>query len=203
MMVGRLHAYEGHSLATTAFPVRVFAQLGVRLLVVSNAAGGMNLGYRLGDMVAITDHINLMAGHPLAGRAGETALRRAGRVTSAYCPALIDRALRIARQEGFVAHRGVYVGVLGPNYETRAEYRFLRQIGGDVVGMSTVPEVVAAHAAGLRVLALSTVTNVCRPDALSPTDAGEVVAAAHDAARNLRTIVTGIVAATCSARQVH
>lgn len=196
-MDGRLHVYEGYGLAATAFPVRVLAQLGARLLIVSNAAGGMNLSYQLGDIVVIHDHINLMAGNPLAGLARGTASGRATDVARAYCPALIDRALEIARREDFVAHRGVYVGVPGPNYETRAEYRFLRQIGGDVVGMSTVPEVLAARASGLRVLALSTVTNVCRPDALSPTHAEDVVAAARDAAANLRKIVTGILADPC------
>jgi purine-nucleoside phosphorylase len=196
-MEGRLHPYEGYGLAGTAFPVQVLARLGARRLVVSNAAGGMNLSYRLGDIVVIDDHINMMAGHPLSGLGPAAPSRPAANPARVYCPRLIDQALAIARREDFVAHRGVYVGVLGPNYETRAEYRFLRQIGGDVVGMSTVPEVIAARAAGLRVLGLSTVTNICRPDALSPTRAEDVVAAAHKATANLRKIVTGIVADPC------
>ncbi len=159
-MDGRFHAYEGYSLRQIVFPVRVMRALGAELLVVSNAAGGMNPLYAQGDIVVIDDHINLMGVNPLVGVNDDHLGPRFPDMSRPYDPVLIRRALEIARRENFVAHRGVYVGVLGPNLETRAEYRFLRTIGADVVGMSTVPEVLAAVHAGMRVLGLSIVTDV-------------------------------------------
>src|SRR5690606_13580572 len=149
--------------------VRVMKALGIELLIVSNASGGMNPQYRSGDVMIVDDHINLMHGSPLVGVNDDALGPRFPDMSRPYDPELVDRALEIARRENFVAHRGVYVGLTGPNYETRAEYRFLRKIGGDVVGMSTVPEAIVAVHAGLRVLAISTVTNVCKPDTLEPT----------------------------------
>ncbi len=194
-MEGRFHAYEGYSLAQTTFPVRVMQRLGVELLIISNACGGMNPHYRTGDLMVIEDHINLMLGrNPLMHIPHEQLGPRWPDMSCPYDPQLIDRALAIARRENFVAHRGVYVALSGPNYETRAEYRFLRRLGGDVVGMSTVPEAIVAAQIKLRVLALSTVTNVCLPDDLHPTAGEKVVAAAEQAEARVRKIVTGIVA---------
>ena len=193
-MEGRLHAYEGYSLAETTLPVRVLKELGIQLLIVSNASGGMNPYYRCGDVMVIEDHINLMSSNPLIGSPSMLEKVEYPDMSRPYDPRLIERALEIARCEDFVAHRGVYVAVKGPNYETRAEYRFLRRIGGDVVGMSTVPEVIVAAELGLRVLALSTVTNICLPDVLRPTQSADVVAAARRAEASMRRLVLGILA---------
>ncbi len=191
-MEGRFHTYEGYPTWQITLPVRVMHAIGAELLVVSNAAGGVNPQYRTGDVMAIEDHINLMGTNPLTGPTNDTLGDRFPDMSRPYDIDLIEQAQAIARREDFVCHRGVYVALSGPNYETRAEYRFLRQIGGDVIGMSTVPEVIVAHQLGVRVLALSTVTNVCLPDALGETDGDEVVAAASNAERKLRAIVLGI-----------
>jgi purine-nucleoside phosphorylase len=191
MMDGRPHVYEGHSPAAIALPVRVMQALGAELLVLSNASGGINPNYQSGDIVVIEDHINLMGAALVDGKEARTARRiDRGRL---YDRSLTDRALSIARRAGFVAHRGVYVGMTGPNYETRAEYRFLRTVGGDVVGMSTVPEALVAAECGLRVLALSTVTNVARPDAPQRVDAHEVLASSAAAAPKVAKIVLEVV----------
>ena len=192
-MEGRFHAYEGYSFVQTTFPVRVMHRLGIDLLIVSNASGGLNPRFKSGEIMAIEDHINLMSDNPLVGIQHEKVGPRYPDMSEPYDAALLDRASQIARREDFVLHRGVYIALTGPNYETRAEYRFLRQIGGDVVGMSTVPEVIVAAHVGLRVLALSTVTNVCVPEALAPTKAEEVVEAAETAEANMRKIVSGIL----------
>ncbi len=191
-MEGRFHVYEGYPTWQITLPVRVMHALGADVLVVSNAAGGVNPQFRTGDVMAIEDHINLMSTNPLTGPTNDTLGDRFPDMSRPYDFDLIDRAQAIARREDFICHRGVYVALSGPNYETRAEYRFLRQIGGDVIGMSTVPEVIVAHQLGVRVLALSTVTNVCLPDALGETDGDEVIATASNAERKLRAIVLGI-----------
>ena len=149
VLEGRMHAYEGYPLAQIAFPVRVIRRLGARLLIVTNACGGMNPQYRTGDIMVIDDHINLMNDNPLVGINDDRLGPRFPDMSAPYAPALIEMALEVARKENFAAHRGVYVAVTGPNLETRAEYRFLRGIGADVVGMSTVPEVIVAVHAGL------------------------------------------------------
>lgn len=192
-MEGRFHRYEGYSLSHITLPVRVMHRLGVECLIVSNASGGMHPHYRTGDVMLIEDHINLMWDGPLIGVNDASFGPRFPDLSRPYDPDLIERALAIARREDFVAHKGTYLALTGPNYETRAEYRMYRQLGADVVGMSTVPEVIVANQIGMRVLALSTVTNVCFPDDLSPTDGDEVVAAAAAAQSKLRAIVTGIV----------
>ena len=193
-MEGRFHAYEGYPLAQITLPVRVMKALGVELLVISNASGGLNPNYQAGDVVVIDDHINLMGGNPLVGINDERLGPRFPDMSRPYDPVLVDRALEVARRENFLAHRGVYVALSGPNYETRAEYRFLRRIGGDVVGMSSVPEAIVAAHAGLRVLALSTVTNVCCPDALGTVEGEDVVAVATGAEHKVRKIVLSILA---------
>jgi purine-nucleoside phosphorylase len=168
--------------------------LGADLLIVSNACGGMNPQYARGDVMVIEDHINLINGNPLVGTNDEGLGPRFPDMCAPYDPLLIDRALQIARRENFAAHKGVYVAVTGPNLETRAEYRFLRTIGADVVGMSTVPEVIVAVHAGMRVLGLSIVTDMCLPDALEPANIEEILATAAEAEPNLRKIVLGILA---------
>lgn len=199
-MEGRFHAYEGYPLSQITFPVRVMKAMGIELLIVSNASGGINPKFNSGDIMVMEDHINLMSDNPLIGVNDDDLGPRFPDMSSPYAPELIEEALAIARRENFVAHRGVYVGLTGPNYETRAEYRFLKRIGGDVVGMSTVPEVIVAAHSGLRVLALSTVTNTCLPDALSETTGEDVVAIAEAVEPKLRAIVLGILAYEKSAR---
>ena len=193
-MEGRFHAYEGYSLQQITFPVRVMKALGANLLIVSNACGGMNPNFRCGDIMVIDDHLNLLNGNPLIGINDNRLGPRFPDMSRPYDPALIDRALEIARRENFAAHRGVFVAVTGPNLETRAEYRFLRAIGADVVGMSTVPEVLVAVHAGMRVLGLSVITDMCFPDALKPAEVSEILAVAANAAPKLRAIVRGVLA---------
>lgn len=194
-MEGRFHAYEGYTHRQITFPVRVMKALGAELLIVSNAGGGMNPQYAQGDIVVIEDHINMMNGNPLIGVNDDTLGPRFPDMCAPYDPVLIDRALEIARRENFVAHKGVYVAVTGPNLETRAEYRFLRTIGADMVGMSTVPEVIVAVHAGMRVLGLSIVTDLCLPDALKPANIEEIIATAAEAEPKLAKLVLGVLAA--------
>jgi len=192
-LAGRCHGYEGYAAAHAALPVRVMADLGIRMLIVSNACGGMNPYYRTGDLMLVEDHINFTGANPLAGLLARD-LETPVNLGELYDRELLAAAADIARAHNFTAHRGVYVGVLGPNYETRAEYRFFRRLGGDAVGMSTVHEVLVARQCGLRVLALSVVTNECRPDAIKPTGAEEVAGAAGAAEPKVRAIVAGMVA---------
>ncbi|MGQ9574179.1 MAG: purine-nucleoside phosphorylase [Thermoguttaceae bacterium] len=192
-MEGRFHAYEGYTYQQITFPVRVMKALGASLLIVSNASGGLNPHFAPGDIVVIEDHINLMNGNPLVGPNDETLGPRFPDMSAPYDRELIDRALLIARQENFVAHKGVYVAVTGPNLETRAEYRFLRLIGADIVGMSTVPEVLVAVHGGMRVLGLSIVTDMCLPDALKPANIAEILAIAAGGEPKLRKIVLGVL----------
>jgi purine-nucleoside phosphorylase len=195
VMEGRFHAYEGYAHTQLTFPVRVMKALGAGLLIASNACGGMNPTYRAGDVVVIDDHINLMGGNPLIGVNDERLGPRFPDMSAPYDSELVERALAIARRENFAAHRGVYVAVTGPNLETRAEYRFLRLIGADVVGMSTAPEVIVAVHAGMRVLGLSVVTDMCLPDALHPANIDDILATAAAAEPKLRAIVLGVLEA--------
>ena len=172
---GRFHYYEGYSMEDLTLPVRVMRALGAEVLVVSAACGGMNPQYGLGDLVIIEDHINLMGDNPLIGPNDDSLGPRFPDMCCPYDRELMDAARGAALSEGVCAHTGVYVGVAGPNLETRAEYRFLRGIGADVVGMAVVPEVIVAVHCGLRVLGLAVVTDVCLPDALEPVDAESVI----------------------------
>ncbi len=192
-MEGRFHSYEGYTLKQVTFPVRVMRGLGAKTLFVSNACGGMNPFHRAGDIVLIEDHINLMNDNPLVGPNDDSLGPRFPDMCAPYDEQLIEAALEIARNENFAAHRGVYVGVTGPNLETRAEYRFMRMIGGDVVGMSTVPEVLVAVHAGMRVLGLSVVTDLCLPDSLKPAKLEDILATAASAEPKLRAIVLGVL----------
>jgi purine-nucleoside phosphorylase len=186
--------YEGYSLRQLTLPVRVFKALGAELLIVSNAVGGMNPYYRCGDIMIIDDHINLLGDNPLIGINDDRLGPRFPDMSAPYDQALGEVAMEIARRENFAAHRGVLVAVAGPNLETRAEYRFLRQIGADVVGMSTVPEVIVAVHAGLRTVGLSVVTDMCFPDALKPANVEEIIAIANGAEPKLRALVRGLLA---------
>jgi purine-nucleoside phosphorylase len=192
-MQGRFHCYEGYPAERVTFPIRVMKQLGIELLIVSNAAGGLNPMFAVGDLMVIDDHVNLLNRNPLTGVNDDRLGPRFPDMSSPYDRQLANRALAIARERDFVCHRGTYIGMLGPNYETRAEIRMLRR-WGDAVGMSTVPEVIVAAHAGLRVLGLSTITNVCSPDVPHTASGDDVVATAHAASARLSSIVTGIVA---------
>jgi len=193
-MEGRFHMYEGYALKQITLPVRVMKSLGAKLLVVSNACGGMNPNYREGDVMVIEDHINLMGDNPLIGINDDRLGPRFPDMSQPYDAELIQRALSVARREDIVAHQGVFVAVSGPNLETRAEYRFLRNIGADVVGMSTVPEVIVAAHCGLPVVGFSIVTDMCLPDALEPADVQQIIATAQDAEPRLRSLVRGVLA---------
>jgi purine-nucleoside phosphorylase len=192
-MEGRFHLYEGYSPWQVTFPIRVMKELGCRLLIVSNAAGGLNPLHQKGDLVVIEDHINLMGLNPLVGPNDDRLGPRFPDMIEPYDRGLQDLALEVALHSNIVARRGVYVAVVGPNLETRAEYRFLRGIGADVVGMSTVPEVLVAVHSGLKVLGFSIVTDMCLPDALQPVRIEEIIAVANEAESKLRGIVRGVL----------
>ena len=192
-MEGRFHLYEGYSPWQVTFPIRVMKELGCRLLIVSNAAGGLNPLHDRGDLVVIEDHISLMGLNPLIGPNDDRLGPRFPDLIEPYDRSLQKLALEVALESNIVARRGVYVAVVGPNLETRAEYRFLRALGADVVGMSTVPEVLVAVHAGLKVLGFSIVTDMCLPDALQPVRIEEILAVANAAESKLRTIVNGVL----------
>ena len=193
-MQGRFHCYEGYSAERATFPVRVMNALGIELLIVSNAAGGLNPNFACGDVMVIDDHINLLNRNPLVGVNDDDLGPRFPDMGAPYDRRLGDRALAIARISDFVCHRGVYAAMLGPTYETRAEIRMLRYFDADAVGMSTVPEAIVAAHAGLKVLGLSTITNICSPDIQVTTSGHEVIATAETARDKLLAIVSGILA---------
>jgi purine-nucleoside phosphorylase len=192
-MQGRFHCYESYSAERATFPVRLMNALGIELLIVSNAAGGLNPNFACGDVMVIDDHINLLNHNPLVGINDDELGPRFPDMGAPYDRRLGDQALAIARRHDFVCHRGVYAAMLGPTYETRAEIRMLRYFCADAVGMSTIPEVIVAIHAGLRVLGLSTITNICSPDKRVTTDGHEVIATAETAREKLLAIVSGIV----------
>jgi purine-nucleoside phosphorylase len=194
-MEGRFHMYEGYSLQQITLPVRVMKALGAELLIVSNACGGMNPYFQCGDIMVIDDHINLMGDNPLIGINDDRLGPRFPDMCEPYDRDLSAKALEIARRENIVAHQGVFVAVAGPNLETRAEYRFLRLIGADAVGMSTVPEVLVARHCGLRVVGFSIVTDMCLPDALEPADVAKIIGVANAAEPHLRTLVREVLRA--------
>jgi purine-nucleoside phosphorylase len=192
-MQGRFHRYEGYGLDQVTFPVRVMRALGARVLLVSNACGGMHPLWPPGDLMLIADHINLLGDNPLIGINDEVLGPRFPDMSEPYDAGLRAIARQAALDLQVPLREGVYVGIPGPNLETRAEYRMLRIIGGDVVGMSTVPEVIVAAHMGLRVLGMSTVTNLCLPDALGTTSGEEVAWAASVAEERLTRIVLGVL----------
>jgi purine-nucleoside phosphorylase len=192
-MEGRFHFYEGYSLQQLTLPVRVMKALGCQVLVVSNACGGMNPQFGKGDLMVIEDHINLLGDNPLIGKNDDRLGPRFPDMCQPYDRELITLTQRIALEERIVCHKGVFVAVAGPNLETRAEYRFLRNIGADVVGMSTVPEVIVGVHCGLRNLGLSVVTDICLPDALEPVVLEDILATANAAEKKLRVLVRRVV----------
>lgn len=192
-MQGRFHHYEGYSLTQIAFPVRVLRALGATTLVVSNACGGMHPLWQPGELVLIADHINLLGDSPLVGPNDDTVGPRFPDMSRPYDETLRALAREVARVGGFTVREGVYVAVTGPNLETAAEYRFLRGIGADVVGMSTVPEVIVAVHGGMRVLGISIITDQCLPDALEPADVPTIIATAKAAEPQLTQLVTGVL----------
>lgn len=193
VMEGRFHCYEGYSPDEVAYPVRVMKKLGAKSLVISNAAGGLNLEYGKGDLMLIEDHINFMGLNPLIGPNDERVGSRFPDMCEPYSARLAGLALEAAREEGIVLHRGVYIGVSGPNLETRAEYRMMRAWGADVVGMSTVPEVIAAVHMGMEVLGVSVVTDLCDPDHLAPVNIEEIIKTANQAGPRLDRLIEAAI----------
>ncbi len=193
-MEGRFHMYEGYSLKQVTLPVRVMKAMGADTLVVSNACGGLNKFYRCGDIMLIDDQINLMGDNPLIGINDDRLGPRFPDMSQPYDPELIALAMKIARKQDLHVHRGVFVAVSGPNLETRAEYRFLRTIGADVVGMSTVPEVIVAVHSGMRSIGFSVVTDMCFPDSLEAADPNEIVKIAQGTEPHLRALVAEVLA---------
>ena len=192
-MEGRFHMYEGYPLKQITLPVRVMHAMGAKLLVVSNACGGLNPNFQCGDIMLIDDHINLLGDNPLIGINDDRLGPRFPDMSEPYDRRLVDAALAVARKNDIVAHKGVFVAVSGPNLETRAEYRFLKAIGADVVGMSTVPETIVAVHCGMRVVGFSIITDMCLPDALEAADVSKIIAIANDAEPRLTTLVTGVL----------
>ncbi len=180
-MQGRFHYYEGYSMQQITYPIRLMHRLGIRTLYISNVSGAMNLAYEKGDLVLIDDHINLQGANPLTGPNWNDFGPRFPDMSEPYDQEMIHTAWQIAKQEGYRIHKGVYVAVNGPNLETRAEYRFLRKIGGDLVGMSTVPEVIVAKHQGMKVFAASIVTDLGDPDNLEPVSVEEIIRVAGEA----------------------
>jgi len=192
-MQGRFHRYEGYSLQQVTFPVRVLRALGAGTLVVSNACGGMHPLWAPGDLMLIADHINLLGDNPLIGPHDAALGARFPDMSEPYDAALRALARAVAAEQGITLREGTYVAVAGPNLETRAEYRMLRTLGADVVGMSTVPEVIVAVQAGMRVLGCSIITDQCLPDALEPASLEQILAVAGTAEPTLTALVRGVL----------
>jgi purine-nucleoside phosphorylase len=192
-MQGRFHRYEGYDLQQVTFPVRVMHALGAGTLIVSNACGGMHPLWAPGDLVLLSDHINLLGDNPLVGGNDDRLGPRFPDMSAPYDAALRDLARRTALELGIVLREGVYVAVPGPNLETRAEYRMLRALGADVVGMSTVPEVIVAVHEGMRVIGISIITDQCLPDALEPADIGRIIDTAQRAEPQLTRLISTLV----------
>jgi len=192
-MQGRLHYYEGYNMKQITFPVRVMKMLGIKQLLVSNASGALNPDYRKGDLMIIEDHINMLPDNPLRGRNSEILGPRFPDMSEPYSPDLIAQGMEIARENNITCHKGVYVSVSGPNLETKAEYRFLRIIGGDAVGMSTVPEVIVANHMGLPVFAISVLTDEGFPETLKPVSVDEIIKIANEAQPRMTLILKKLI----------
>ena len=192
-MQGRFHRYEGYSLHEVTFPVRVLRALGAETLIVSNACGGMHPLWERGDLMLIADHINMLGDNPLVGPNDPSLGPRFPDMSVAYDAPLRALARQVAVEQGITLREGIYVAVVGPNLETRAEYRMLRGLGADVVGMSTVPEVIVARHGGMRVLGLSIITDMCLPDSLQEATLDEIVATANAAQPKLTALVRGVL----------
>ena len=193
VMQGRFHFYEGYTLQDVTFPVRVMKLLGAEVLVVSAASGGLNPLWKPGELVLLDDHINLLGDNPLVGPNLDELGPRFPDMSEPYDGKLQELAMEVASEAGIPLRRGVYVAVQGPNLETRAEYRMLRGMGADVVGMSTVPEVIVARHMGMRVMGVTIITDACLPDALEPADMATIIKTAERAEPSLTTLVGGVV----------
>ena len=193
-MQGRFHLYEGYSPLEVVFPIRVMQEIGIKTLIVSNAAGGLNLDFKAGDIMVISDHINLTGSNPLIGPNEDSWGIRFPDMTAVYDKGLADAAEAAAKELRITLRKGVYVGLKGPSLETPAETRFLRMIGADAVGFSTIPEVIAGVHAGMKILGLSTITNINDPDHPAPATVQEIIEVASAAASRLENIVRKVVA---------
>nr|WP_067063031.1 purine-nucleoside phosphorylase [Mucilaginibacter sp. L294] len=193
-MQGRLHYYEGYTMQQITLPVRVMKMLGIKTLFVSNASGSLNPAIKKGDLAIIEDHINLQPMNPLIGRNDAELGPRFPDMSEPYRHDLIEKGLAIAKANNITCHKGVYVAVTGPNLETRAEYKYLRIIGGDIVGMSTVPEVIVANHMGLPVFAISVITDEGFPEVLKPVSLEEILAVAREAEPKLTVILKELIA---------
>lgn len=193
MMSGRFHYYEGHDIQTVVFPFRVFHLLGIRNLIVSNAAGGVNPNFKVADVMLITDHINMMPEHPLRGKNLDEMGPRFVDMSEAYSKNMLATAENFATENGINFHKGVYVALQGPTFETPAEYGMIRAVGGDVVGMSTVPEVIVAKHQGMDCFGISIITDVGGPDIAFTVSHEEVLQAADKAMPNVIRIVKGLI----------
>jgi purine-nucleoside phosphorylase len=192
-MQGRFHYYEGYSMNQIVFPVRVAKMLGIQTLLVSNACGGLNPNYERGDIMLINDHINFLGDNPLIGPNDPNLGPRFPDMSQPYTERLLSTAEQVALDAGIKIHQGVYLAVSGPMLETKAEYRYMRQLGADVVGMSTVPEVIAAIHMSMEVLGISVITDECFPDSLEPVSLDDVLEAAEMAEPHLTRIVVGVL----------
>lgn len=193
VMQGRFHLYEGYSLTDVTFPVRIMHALGIKKLLVSNAAGAVNLDFKKGELMLIDDHINLQGGSPLAFKGVEKLGERFTDMSAPYDAVMNTSLENIATSNGIKLHKGVYASVVGPQLETRAEYRYLKIIGADAVGMSTVPEIIVANHLNLPVSAVSVLTDECDPDNLAPVDIPEIIAMAGKAEPNMITLFSELI----------
>lgn len=193
VMQGRFHLYEGYSLQDVTFPVRVMRSLGIKKLLVSNAAGAINPNFKKGELMLIDDHINLQGGSPLAFKGVEHLGERFVDLSAPYDTTMNQRLQQIADENNIKLHKGVYASVVGPQLETRAEYRYLKTIGADAVGMSTVPEIIVANHLGLPVVAISALTDECDPDNLKPVNIEEILEMAAKAEPNLITLYRELI----------
>ncbi|MFA4911499.1 MAG: purine-nucleoside phosphorylase [Desulfobacteria bacterium] len=193
VMQGRFHYYEGYSMQQVTFPIRVMKALGVGVLIISNAAGGLNPQFSPGDIMIITDHINLTGDNPLIGPNIDTLGPRFPDMSQPYTKNMVNLTEKVASDEKIHLQKGVYVGIMGPSLETASETRFLRMIGADAVGMSTVPEVIVAVHSGMKVLGLSVISNLNLPDNLKPHSLEEIIAVANNAAPRLVKLIERVV----------
>ncbi|MCL5128975.1 purine-nucleoside phosphorylase [Algibacter sp. L4_22] len=193
IMQGRFHIYEGYSLQDVTYPVRIMEKLGIKTLLVSNASGAINLDYKKGELMLIDDHINLQGSSPLAFKGVEQLGERFADMSLPYDTEINAKFKSIAKSNNIKLHEGVYASVVGPQLETRAEYRMLKIIGADAVGMSTVPEIIVANHLGLKVAAISVLTDECDPENLKPVDISEIIAIASKAEPNMITLFKELI----------